>query len=94
MNFPTNIQLNFVAMQQMAAGRQSDKVLSNMEVYKVTEFLYVEKMAPTDIHQHLQNAYGVQTVDFSTDRQWVAHFSSDDSDVKDKPCSVRLCRFL
>ena len=31
-----------------------------------TEFLHMEKMAPTDIHQHLLNIYGDQTVDVST----------------------------
>ena len=32
-----------------------------------------------------------QTVDVSTVRQWVVHFSSDDSKVKDKPCSGLPC---
>ena len=41
-------------MQQMAAEGQSDKMTSDMEEHLkqrcVTEFLHVEKMAPTDIH--------------------------------------------
>ena len=37
-------------------------------------------MAPIDIHQLLQNVYRDQTVDVSTVRQWVVHFSSVDSD--------------
>ena len=45
-----------------------------------TEFLLVEKMASTDIHQHLLNVYGDQTVDISTVWWWVVHFSSGDSD--------------
>jgi len=36
-------------------------------------------MAPTEIHQHLLNIYGNQTVDVKTLRQWVEHFSSGDS---------------
>ena len=38
----------------MAAEGQSDKMVSDMEAHVkekcVTEFLHVEKMAPTDIH--------------------------------------------
>jgi len=36
----------------------------------VSEFLYAEEMAPTDIHCHLLDAYGDQTVDVGTARQW------------------------
>ena len=36
-------------------------------------------MAPTDIHQHLMNVSGDQTVDVSTVKQWVVHFSNGDS---------------
>ena len=47
-------------MQQMAAEQQPDKMASDTEVHMkqkcVTEFLHVEKMAPTHIHQHLLNA--------------------------------------
>ena len=49
-------------------------MVSDMEVHMkpkaVTEFLQVEKMAPTDIHWHLPNVYGYQRVDMSTARQW------------------------
>ena len=52
------------------AEEWSDKMASYMEVCIkqrcVTEFLCVEKMAPTDIHQHLLNVYGDLTVDVST----------------------------
>ena len=34
----------------------------------VTEFLHAEKMAPTDIRQHLPNVYGDQAVDVHTVR--------------------------
>ena len=44
-----------------------------------TEFLHMEKIAPTDIHQHLLNVSVDQTVDVSTERLWVVHFSSGSS---------------
>ena len=51
----------------MAAEGQSDRMASDTEVQMnqryVIEFLHVEKMAPFDIHQHLLNVYGDQTVD-------------------------------
>ena len=82
-------------MQQMTTEGQSDKMASDMEVRMkqkcVIEFLHVGKIAPNDIHRHLLNVYGDQTVDVSTVRQWVARFSSGDSDMKDKPCSGRPC---
>ena len=81
-----------------AAERQSGRMASDMEAHMkqrcVTEFLHVEKMAPTDIHQHLLNIYGDQTVDVSTVRQWVVCFSSGDSDVEEEPCLRQPCRFL
>ena len=39
------------------------------------EFLHVEKIAPTDIHGDLLNAYGDQPVDVNTVRWCVVHFS-------------------
>jgi len=57
----------------MAAERQSDTMASDMEVCMkqrcITELLYVEKMAPTDIHRWLLHIYGDETVDVSTVRQ-------------------------
>jgi len=44
-------------------------------------------MASTDIYQCLLNVYGDQTVDVSTVRWWVGHFSSGNSDVNNKPHS-------
>ena len=44
----------------------------------VIKFLYVEKMALFDIHEHLFVS-GDQTVDVSIVRQWVVHSSSGDS---------------
>ena len=65
LNLPSNIPFHFVAMRQMAAEGQSDTKASDMEVQMKQrcgiEFLYVEKMAPTDVHQHLLNIYGDQT---------------------------------
>ena len=56
----------------MAAEEQSDTMVSDMEVCMkercVTEFLHVEKMASTDIHQCWLNVSGDQTVDVSTVR--------------------------
>ena len=42
----------------------------------VTEFLHVERMAPTGIHWHSLNIDGDQAVDVSTVRWWVVRFSS------------------
>ena len=50
-----------------------------------TEFLHVEKMAPTDIHPCLVNVYGDQIAGVSTVRQWVVYFSSGDSDSRSPP---------
>jgi len=55
------------------------------------ESLNAEKMAPIDIHQYLLNVDGEQTVDVSTVRRWVVHFSS--GDVKDKPRFGQPWRF-
>ena len=60
----------------------------------VTEFLNLETVAPIDIHWHLLNVYGDQSVNVSTVRQQVVHFSSDDSDVKEKPHSEWPCTAL
>ena len=53
----------------MAEEGQSDKMESDMEVHMkqrcVTEFLQMEKIAPTDIHQCLLNVSGDQTVNVS-----------------------------
>ena len=58
----------------MTAEGQSGKTVSDTEVHmkhRCIIELYVEKMAPTDIHQCLLNIDGDQTVDVSTVRQWV-----------------------
>ena len=69
--------------------RGTDKMASDVKVHMkqkcVTEFLHAEKMAPTDIHWHSLNVYGDQTLDMSTVRWWVVHFSGGNSDMKDKP---------
>ena len=75
---------------------------SDLEVYmklqSATEFLHVEKIATTDIHQHLLNIYGDRTVDVSTVRWWVVHFNSSDS-YSESPILVQVfmsmaCRLL
>ena len=72
-----------------------DKMKSDVEVYMkqrfVIEFLHVEKMALITIHLCLLNIYRDQTVNVSTVKQWVLHFSSGNSDVKDEPCSRWPC---
>ena len=71
----------------MAAEGQSDKMASDMDTLMkqrcVIEFLHVEKIAPTDIHQCLLNICGDQTV--STVMQCVVHCSSGDSDSGSPP---------
>ena len=76
-------------MWQLSAEGPSVKMVSDMEVCmkrrRVTEFFHLEKMAPTDIHWCFLNIFGDQRVDVNTVRWWVVHFSSGDSDWKDKP---------
>ena len=89
-------------MQQVTAEGQSDKMVSDMEVCMkqrcVTEFLHAEKMAPIDIHQHLLNIYGDQTVDVSTVRWWVVHFRTANSKSVSPPLeqisASAACRLL
>ena len=49
-----NTRLHFIAMWQIAAEGQSDKMASDIEVQMkqrcVIEFLHADKMVPTDIH--------------------------------------------
>lgn len=82
----------------MAAEGQSDIMVSDTEVHMKQrsgiEFLHEEKVAPTDIHQHLLSVYRDQTVHVSTVKWWVVCFRSGKNDVKDKPCSGKPCRFL
>ena len=72
----------------MAAEWQSDKMVLDMEVYVkqmcITELIPVEKIPPTDIHRCLLDVYKDQTVDVSSMKQWVVHFSSGNSSVKEK----------
>ena len=49
------------------------------------EFLHVEKMTPNDIHLCLLNVQGDETVDVSTVRHWVVHFSNGESDSGSSP---------
>ena len=74
LNLSANIPLHFVAVRQIAAEGQSDRMASDMEMWMEQrydiEFLHVEKMAPTNMHQHLLNASGGQTVYVSTQKWW------------------------
>jgi len=60
----------------------------------VVEFLHVETVALTEFDHPLLNIYGGKTMDVSTVRQRMVHFSSGDGIVKDKLCSRQPCRFL
>ena len=64
---------------KVAAEGQADKMVCNMDVYMKQrceiEFSPEEKIALIDIHWCLPNICGDQTVDVSTVRQWVVHFS-------------------
>jgi hypothetical protein len=91
LNLPANILLNFVAMAQITAEGQCDQMEVCMKQRCVFEFLHALKIGLNNIHRHLLNVYGKKTADVSTVRQWVARFSSGDSDVKDKPCSGWPC---
>jgi len=56
-----------------------------------TEYLHAEKIAPIDIYHRLLNVYGDQTMDVNTVRQWVVHFSSNNSNSRSPLC---WCSFL
>ena len=90
------ILLHFVAVRQIAAEKQSEKMASDMEESMkkrdATEFLHAPQIAPTDILWHLLNIYRDQTVDMSTVRLWVVNFSSLDSDMKHRACHTMNLR--
>ena len=69
----------------MAADGQSDRMVSEVGVHVdqsgVIELLRVEEMAPSDIQQALMSVSGDQSVDVSTVRWWMMHFSSGDNDT-------------
>ena len=69
----------------MAAEEQYDKVEVQMDQR------CVEKMALSDIHHCLLNIYGDQTMDVSTVRRLVVHFSSGDYDERYKSRSRCSC---
>ena len=75
--------LQSAAVRHLAAERQSDRMVSDVEACMkqrcVIEFLHAQKEAPIDIHWCLLNIYGGQTVDVSTVRQGVVHFSNSGS---------------
>jgi len=68
----------------MTAEGQSDKMVHDMEVHMkqrcVTEFLYADKMAPMNVNSlKLSEHLWIQTVDVSTVRQRMLHFSRANS---------------
>jgi len=54
LHLPDNIPLDFVAMKQVAAEGQYNRMVSDMEVLMkqtgAIEFPHAEKMAPIDFH--------------------------------------------
>ena len=68
----------------MAAEGQPDMELFIKQRF-VIEFLHVENTASTDIHWHLQDVYGDQTVDVGRVKWWV---------VKGAGGHLHWCRFL
>jgi len=82
----------------MAAEGQSDKWRLTWKCVwskgvKVN-FSMQKKMELTGIHRHLLNIYGDQTVDASTVRSSMVHFSSGNGNMKDKSHSGWPCRLL
>ena len=75
-------------------GTLTDQYLTWKWVWSKNVPLNSGRIAPTDIHRHLLNIGGAQTVDVSTVRWQVANFSSGNSDMKNKPHSRQPCRFL
>jgi len=57
-------------MRQMEAEEQSDKMVSDMEMHmkQRSGIELLQKMAATDIHQHMPNVYRDQTMDVFTVR--------------------------
>ena len=70
----------------MAAEGQSDTMVCDMDTHMkqrcVTQFRREEKVALSDIHRHLLNVYGDQTVGVNTVRCWVVHFRGGDSNCE------------
>ena len=93
LNLPYSVLSHFVAAWQMTAERQSDRMAPDTEVFMkqgaVIEFLHVEKIIPTGVHQYLLNFHGDQTVDASTVRQWMVCFSGND-DISGSPPLVQI----
>jgi len=60
------------------------------------EFHSMEKMVPINIHRHLLNVYREQTVDVSSVRQWVVHFSNGEggSPLLVQIFTSMVCRLL
>ena len=80
LNLPDNILLHFVAVWQMIAEGQPDKMAwkchgSVYEEKYIIKFLHVEKIAPIDIHWHFLSTYGDKIVNVNTVRWWVVLFS-------------------
>ena len=86
----------------MVVEGQSDRMASVMEMWMkqrcVTEFLYAEKVAYTDLIRCLLNTDEDHLVDMSTVRQRVVQFSSGISDNKPplpgQMCMMVACRLL
>ena len=80
--------------QQRCTLTQMSDVKVWMNQRCVTEPLCEEKMTPPDIYWCLLNVDGDQLADLSAVMQQVVHFSSGDSNIKDRPQYELPCRFL
>ena len=65
-----------------------------MKLKCVIKSLHVEIIIPIDFHQYLLYVYEDQTVDVSTVRWEVVHFSGGDSDMNGKPRFGQPCTTL
>ena len=89
LSLPANIPIYFVAVWHMAAEGQSDKMVSDMQVWRKRVELNPWKHC-TRRHLLILAKSLCRPNTECTVRQWV-HFSSGYSDMKDKPCSRRPC---
>ena len=68
----------------MAAEKQSENTVYEMEILMMErcgiQFLQVEEIMSIGIHHHMLNVYGDQTVDMSTVKWLLVHFSSGNCD--------------
>jgi len=98
--FPPIFQCILLLYDRLEQRGQFDRMASDMDMCmkqrSATEFLRAEKITPVDIHRHLLNIYGDQTVHVSTVWWQVVHFSTADSRLSllVQIFASTACRFL